>query len=384
MNNLRQAVQNFFNPSAPKPVPAGIYHYQAPPDDPRNYRMHLRVDDNGRGTLILNAATILHLNETATEYAYYVVQNQPVDAVMRKVANRYNIPAERARQDYQEFIDRLQTLVNTPDLDPVQFLDLDRQAPFSGVIQAPYRLDCALTYRLPKEEPGAAPVERVQRELSTAEWESIIDRAWKAGIPHLVFTGGEPTLRSDLADLLDHAEINGQVTGLITDGLRLADDEYRQRLLATGLDHVTMLLQPELPLAWTALAHLIAEDLQVTVHLTLTADNQAEMQTMLERLADTGVNTLSLSANSQELKEGLLDLRVKASERGFRIVWDLPVPYSALNPVTLELNNHEVPKGAGRAFLYVEPDGDILAAQGVQPVLGNLLNDPWNQIWRSA
>ena len=65
-----------------------------------------------------------------------------------------------------------------------------------------------------------------------------------------------------------------------------------------------------------------------------------------------------------------------------RLVWDLPVPYSHFHPVALELAEHEeVPQGAGKAWLYVEPDGDVLPAQGVNQVLGNLLNDSWNKIW---
>jgi MoaA/NifB/PqqE/SkfB family radical SAM enzyme len=288
-------------------------------------------------------------------------------------------------------VDRLQTLINTPDLDPVTFLNMDRQLPFTGSLQAPYRLDCALTYRLPGEASttGPAPLERVTRELTTAEWETIIDRAWKVGIPHLVFTGGEPTLRPDLADLLDHAEINGQVTGLLTDGLRLADDDYRHRLLATGLDHVVLLLQPELPPVWTALERLIAEDLQVTVHVTITTDNRAGLATLFDRLAASGVKNLSLSANSPELIKELQAAGLLAADRAFQLVWDLPVPYFALHPVKLELSETvqvtmNAPHGAGRAFLYVEPDGDVLPAQGQTTKLGNLLTDPWERIWKQS
>jgi MoaA/NifB/PqqE/SkfB family radical SAM enzyme len=64
--------------------------------------------------------------------------------------------------------------------------------------------------------------------------------------------------------------------------------------------------------------------------------------------------------------------------------WDLPVPYSSLNPVALELKqaNRNIPEGAGSAWLYVEPDGDVLPQQGVNRVLGNLLRDPWEKIWK--
>ena len=42
-----------------------------------------------------------------------------------------------------------------------------------------------------------------------------MDKAWAAGIPHITFTGGEPTLRDDLPALIAHAEKIGQVTGLL-------------------------------------------------------------------------------------------------------------------------------------------------------------------------
>ena len=64
------------------------------------------------------------------------------------------------------------------------------------------------------------------------------------------------------------------------------------------------------------------------------------------------------------------------------LVWDLPVPYSAHNPVQLEVPAGELLEGAGRAWLYVEPDGDVRPAQDSETVLGNLLNDPWEKIWK--
>ncbi len=241
MTALLKPFQRLFTPL--HPIPAGIYHYQSPPDDPRNYRLHLRMEAHGGGVLIVNAATILHLNQTAAEYAYYFVQNTPVDEAARLMAARYHVSEDHARQDYLDLVERVQILANTPDLDPVTYLDFERQKPFSGEISAPYRLDCALTYRLPADEaPDAAPIERVSRELSTAEWQSILDKAWAAGIPHIIFTGGEATLREDLPELIAHAEKLGQVSGLLSEGLRLADELYLDRLLRAGLDHLMLVL----------------------------------------------------------------------------------------------------------------------------------------------
>ena len=172
MTSLLKPFQRFFAPR--QHIPAGIYHYQSPPDDPRNYRLHLRKEESGSGVLIVNAATILHLNQTAADYAYYLVKNAPVEQVAQEMSNRYHVSAEQASQDYQDMADRIQILIETPDLDPVTFLDFERQEPFSGHLSAPYRLDCALTYRLPYNEPiDSAPIERVARELNTDEWKRI-------------------------------------------------------------------------------------------------------------------------------------------------------------------------------------------------------------------
>jgi MoaA/NifB/PqqE/SkfB family radical SAM enzyme len=95
-----------------------------------------------------------------------------------------------------------------------------------------------------------------------------------------------------------------------------------------------------------------------------------------------GVKTISLSASDPGLSGALDDLRRQSARLDLELVWNLPVPYSDLNPVALETEGIELVEGAGRAWLYVEPDGDVLPAQGANQVLGNLLRDPWNEIWR--
>lgn len=376
MNSLR----GLFTPI--KPIPSGIYHYISPPDDPRNYRLHLRLEPGGNGVLIINASTILHLNQTAAEYAYYLVKNEPVEQAAHKMVERYHVELEQAKNDYQELVDRIQTLINTPDLDPVTFLDLDRIRPFTGHITAPYRLDCALTYRIPERGTETALVKLVDRELDTIEWKSVFDKAWSVGIPHIIFTGGEPTLRDDLPELIAHAESNDQVTGLISDGLRLSERDYLDSLLQTGLDHLMIIFQPDNEAAWDALENSLVEDLFVAVHLTLDDKNKDELAGLIDQLAERGVKAVSLSAHDQSLYGVLEMLRSQVADLTLELVWNLPVPYSTFNPVDLETELVEQIEGEGRAWLYVEPDGDVLPAQGVNRVLGNILSDNWDQIWK--
>ena len=221
------------------PLPEGVHHLRASTTDDKPYRVHLRLRKDGSGVFIINAATVLHLNPTAAEYAYHFINGSEPAEAAKQVASRYRVKKDIALEDYQDFLDRIETLVTSQDVDPVSYLDFERVAPHSADLTAPLRLDCALTYKLPDNaRTEYAPVKRVDRELTTAEWQSILDTAWRKGVPHVTFTGGEPTLREDLPDLIAHAEKNGQVCGLLSNGLKLADKDYRQLLLQTGLDHL--------------------------------------------------------------------------------------------------------------------------------------------------
>jgi MoaA/NifB/PqqE/SkfB family radical SAM enzyme len=108
---------------------------------------------------------------------------------------------------------------------------------------------------------------------------------------------------------------------------------------------------------------------------------------MMAYLAELGVPAVALSSplggapEEDRLRlEGALEAAQDAAhEHGLTLVWDLAAPYSHVNPVEVEagLDAEQVI----RQHLYVEPDGDVLPAQGYNVVLGNLVRDPWETIW---
>ena len=381
MPNIIEAFRRLLTPV--EPLPPGIYHYQAPSDAAIPYRLHLRLEPDGSGLLIVNASTILHLNQTAAELAYHLVKQTPEEQLVDEISQRYRVRRERIREDYQQLQDRLYTLIHTPDLDPEMFLDFERTTPHSQKVSAPYRLDCALTYRLlGKYDDSITPTKRVDRELTTVEWCSVFDKAWSFGIPHIILTGGEPTLREDLPELIAHTEANGQVVGLLSDGLKFNQKDYLQTLLNTGLDHLMFSLQPLDDNSWNALNNVLSADLYVTVHHTLTEQNAANTSKILNKLSSSGVKSISITASDPSLQSSLLEYRNQAASLGLSLVWNLPVPYSAFNPIALETQMDNVPSGAKHDWLYIEPDGDVLPAQGINQVLGNILSDPWDTLWR--
>ena len=105
------------------------------------------------------------------------------------------------------------------------------------------------------------------------------------------------------------------------------------------------------------------------------------MKAFFRRLKEIGVTKVSLSSVDSTLSKSLQTARDQIAERGLELVWNIPVPYSSLHPVALETGDAAI-EGAGKAWLYVEPDGDVRPTQGDPNVLGNLVSDPWKKIWK--
>ena len=374
----------FGTPEIPEAPPPGIYHRMITEGVDTPHRFHLRIEKDGTGVLIVDAAIVLHLNPTAAEHAYHMVQGKDERTAAEQLAARYRVSPYQARQDQRELREQFLTLASTPDLDPVVFLGMERTDPAQVVPSAPYRLDCALTYKLDESgtfDPLARA--RVDVELTSAEWKAILKKAWEAGIPHVTFTGGEPTLREDLPVLIATAEELGQITGLLTDGHRLADREYLQELDQAGLDHILVVYDPTDSRSDSGLKNALETDIFTAVHLLIKEGSGVD-EALWTKLKEYHVEAVSLSAagDSVEITEALGRARDEAASRGFDLIWDLPAPYSANNPIQSEID--ATPAGAGVTRLYVEPDGDVLPAQGVNRILGNLLREPWDQIWSQA
>jgi len=342
------------------------------------------------------------LNQTATEHARLLIEGADEEEAARVISKRYHVGRAQASEDYRRLRDRILTLATTTDVDPVMYLNMERTEPFSAETSAPYRADLALTYRL--DESGGLDPEarkRVDRELTAEEWQQALSSLWEAGVPHVCFTGGEPTLREDLVTLVQHAERLGQVTGLLTDGHRLREQTYLEQLLLAGLDHLQITLvshKPEvhdgivdLEGAWekanAGLRNALDGDIYVVVHVVVTPANADSAVDTIAYLAELGVPAVALSSplenvpqeEQPRLRSALKEAQDSAHRHGLTLVWDLAAPYSHVNPV--EVESGLSPEQVVRQHLYVEPDGDVLPAQGYNVVLGNLLRDPWERIW---
>ncbi|MEO1067012.1 MAG: pyrroloquinoline quinone biosynthesis protein PqqE, partial [Pseudomonadota bacterium] len=102
-----------------------------------------------------------------------------------------------------------------------------------------------LTHRCPLQCPYCSnPREllKANRELDTGEWQRVFMEAADLGILQVHLSGGEPTLRRDLPDLIKTLSENGVYTNLITAGVALPEDRLKT-LVDAGLEHVQLSIQ---------------------------------------------------------------------------------------------------------------------------------------------
>jgi PqqA peptide cyclase len=111
--------------------------------------------------------------------------------------------------------------------------------------RAPVGMLCELTHRCPLQCPycsNPTDLERVNTELTTAEWQDVMRQAGELGILQVHLSGGEPTARKDLEEILEAAVKAGLYTNLITAGVTLTR-ERMMKLAEIGLDHVQLSIQ---------------------------------------------------------------------------------------------------------------------------------------------
>ena len=115
----------------------------------------------------------------------------------------------------------------------------------SCAVRAPIGLLAELTHRCPLQCPYCSnplELEKVNVELTTEEWQKVMRQAAQLGILQVHLSGGEPTARRDLEEIVKAAADAGLYTNLITAAVLLKRDRL-EKLKEAGLDHVQISIQ---------------------------------------------------------------------------------------------------------------------------------------------
>ena len=271
-----------------------------------------------------------------------------------------------------------------------------------------------LTHRCPLQCPYCSnPLELVgkERELATEAWKRVIDEAAALGVLQIHFSGGEPTVRRDLEDLIRHARAADLYTNLITSGIGV--DEARIKSLAdAGLDHIQLSIQDTEALSADRIAGthnslqkklavagwIRAAGFPLTLNAVVHRQNLERLEAMIELAVELGAQRLEVAhvqyygwalTNRAALmpSRAQLDRATEIVEQARkrltgRLIIDYVVPdYYAQRPKACM-------GGWGRRFINITPEGRALPCHAAETIktlqFDNVLDRSLAEIWNQS
>jgi MoaA/NifB/PqqE/SkfB family radical SAM enzyme len=415
-----------------------VRHITLDPGGPGVVRIHL-VPCQGRGRdipfiVILNGEHILPLSVSwSILLANFMDELQPYegkeidapawDAMMDRAVSATRkvyrtMPPDQIRIELSLMLETFQAVARgkQPEL-PIAQMDLGEYAAY---MLAPHRMDLMISAM---KKDGSwhcnqkclhcyaanQPLAEVP-ELDTDQWLAIIRKCRDIGIPQLTFTGGEPTMRNDLVELVNAAQ--WFVTRLNTNG-RMLSAPLCHDLYEASLDAVQVTLYAADAATHNLLVgangfddtvcgikNALAAGLNVSINTPLCSKNTDYAKT-LEFAHSLGIRYVTCSGliptggaatdpsratrlSRTELIGVLQPAMDYVTKNGMEI--NFTSPGWLQDTDLLAMGFTQIPScGACLSNMAIAPDGTILPCQSwlSGPGLGNLLHTPWHKVWNS-
>ncbi|MEV4644722.1 pyrroloquinoline quinone biosynthesis protein PqqE [Saccharopolyspora sp. NPDC049357] len=278
---------------------------------------------------------------------------------------------------------------------------------------APYGLLAEVTHQCPLHCLYCSnPLELRQRdeEIGTEDWLRVIREAADLGVVQVHFSGGEPLVRGDLAELIAEARGCELYTNLITSGLGFTEERAKS-LVAAGLNSVQLSIQGDTAEASELVAAtkrfdkkreaariIVDSGLPLNMNVVLHRLNLDRLDAIIDVCESWGAERLEL-ANTQYYGWGLRnrDLllpsreQLAAAEKVYQrrkaelagrmeLLWILPDYY--------ELYPKPCMGGWARTALTVAPDGSVYPCPVAADIdtldFPSVLAHPLDWIWAKS
>ena len=415
-----------------------VLHTTLNPDGPGVIRIHLippktGEDEFGPSAAIINGTDILPVNfvwavilaemiREINKYDGREIGEAEIRSILdRTLKSAHEIipvfPLKRIEADIETIYTTIRQIAYREEVTTdVHYMSIGDYAPY---MQAPHRMDLMVSAMTRKGSwhcnqkcvhcYAAGQTLSDEDELSTEDWKRILDKCRSAWIPQVTFTGGEPTMREDLFELIRHAR--WFISRLNTNGIRLTPD-YCRELRRAELDSVQITFYSTDPQVHNRLVgaarhqetlagikNALAAGLSVSINTPLCTLNRDYVKT-LELLHGLGViyvtcsglittgnaagsESESLQLKSEELEEILRKAVAYCHENGMEIAFTSPGWLG--EEVFEELNIPSPSCGACLSNMAVTPGGNVVPCQSwlSDRPLGNMLEDDWKTIWES-
>ena len=378
---------------------------------------------NGQDVIPVNIAWSILLIEfirAVNRYDGKAVSDQDVsdiiEATCKAVRKVYPfMPKKRLRSDLYTIMKTFAQVAHGEPVDePIWYVPLGKYAPY---MRAPHRMDLMVSAMTVNDRwncnqqcvhcYAAGQIQASEPELSTQDWKRVIDACRAAGVTQLTFTGGEPTMRDDLFELIDYAR--WFVTRLNTNGIRLTP-EYCEQLHGASIDsvqvtfyssdegiHNKLVGATHFSETVAGIENALAAGISLSVNTPLCTLNRDYVKT-LQFLYDKGViyvtcsglimtgNATAPESEQMQLSEselkGVLEEAVRfCNEHDMEISFTSPGWVSADFCHSLGINAPTC--GACLSNMGVTPAGHVVPCQSwlSGDVLGDMLADEWDGIW---
>lgn len=273
--NLKQKMMNWLVPDLS--TPRGNYHATLFTPDDKPYKLFLMVDGQGLGTLVVNASTVVNLNQTSTDMVFQYIHGAGLEAITRFINKKYTHAKASAGEDFKELLGEIESFLGKEDLTP--------RSGLNGVTNG---------IEVRETQIGVLVLDVVAGEVGTslAQWKNAIDELVSDGFPHILIVGKNALRYEWLEALVAYTEEIGVVCGLAT---WLAEEEkpILKNLLRVGLDHLTLAPQKISMISAELINWLNEQDIFFDVALNASKP-EIEIQTDLDDLLAAGVKHLVL------------------------------------------------------------------------------------------
>ena len=415
----------------------GIYHVTLDPKTSGVLRIHLvppkKLKPGVPWVAVINGYSVLPLQsswavllkefiEVVNCYDGKILTNEEIDELVNKTILNVKLVFKNTKEsilkrDLKDIVDTLRKISKGEE--PNVKIGYMTLAKYSKYMKAPHRMDLMVSAM---EKNGcwncnqkclhcyaANEIKSSVEELSTNDWKKIIDRCKKAGIPSITFTGGEPTIREDLVELIDYSK--WFVTRLNTNGIKLTK-ELCEELYNASLDSVQVTLYSSDAAIHNELVggnhfeqtiegikNAISSGLDVSVNTPLCSINK-DYLTTIKYLEELGVKYFSCSgliptgnAKSSDSKITALTklqiLDVVREASSYVRAHNLELAFTSpgwIDSENLRKMKMVVPScGACLSNMAIAPNGDIIPCQswlnGIS--LGNMLKENFKNVWES-
>ena len=274
-------------------------------------------------------------------------------------------------------------------------LTLERDIPVSVTLELTRRCPLACRHCYLPETRGRA---RPARELTTGQWKKILSQLAGAGALYLVFTGGEPLLRPDLAELCRHAKKLRFDVRVFSTGQGLTSgqaSEFKSACVSTF--EISFYGRPLLHDSITGVKGSFGRSL-AAARLLKKAGVNVKFKTPLMKKSLAQAGWLRKLAKKEDFAISF-DPTITSANDGDKTALPLRLSGQQLAEAVKLLSPSRDPEpsaagprpvvpdflcGAGRNVCAVGPGGELYSCLQVPVKLGNLTRRKFSEIWKSS